>query len=159
MLGIDIDVSAYLASEIEDVAQGLVNKMNAAVRTQLSPLQAKMTDVMSKEPPVWRKKRRWNSERQRIYVIAMLRKQKNLPYRRTHTLSKSWKSSLKATGAGGELKLENSKPSAQFVQGNRAQLMHLDSGWPQIKTHKKAFHDEARDIVVSCWHEVNGVKK
>jgi len=56
----------------------------------------------------------WDSEKQRIYVIAMLRDRNNLPYQRTGNLPDAWK--IERDGEG--YTMYNSQPAAVYVYGN-----------------------------------------
>ena len=56
----------------------------------------------------------WDSDRQRRYVLAMLRAQDNLPYRRTDALPRGWE--IVSTDKG--YRLENPAPAAVYVYGN-----------------------------------------
>lgn len=52
---------------------------------------APMIDALAHYPPRNKgMKMRWKSEKQRKYVLMMLRKRKNLPYQRTSDLAKGW---------------------------------------------------------------------
>lgn len=56
----------------------------------------------------------WDSEKQRRYVIAMLRGQNNLPYNRTGRLPGAWK--IERIGDG--YRLYNPEDAAVYVYGN-----------------------------------------
>lgn len=56
----------------------------------------------------------WDSEKQRIYVISMLRERNNLPYQRTGALPDAWK----IEKAGDGYIMYNPQPAAVYVYGN-----------------------------------------
>lgn len=150
-----ITVDDTPAKTINARAKQLEQRLNRDIEQALAPLRQEMINVMSAEPPVWRGRRRWNSERQRRFVLAKLRREGNLPYRRTHQLSQAWLTVLLFTAQQGVLRLENKAPQAVYVQGSRAQLMHLDSKWPQINANILRFQDAARTAVVKAWLGAN----
>jgi len=57
----------------------------------------------------------WDSDKQRRYVMAMLRAANNIPYRRTDELPKGW--TIERAGANGYM-LHNPAPAAVYVYGN-----------------------------------------
>lgn len=69
---------------------------------------------------------RWQSEKQRRYVMAKLRRERNLPYTRTHRLSQGWTA---VVGEGMTIQFVNRSPAAAYVQGKRQQIMHKGR-WP-----------------------------
>lgn len=151
----NITVDTTPAKVISERSKQLEQRLNNDIQRGLEPLNNEMVSVMSAEPPVWRGKRRWNSERQRRYVMAKLRRENNLPYQRSHLLSRAWEAVIVLTAQQGMAKLENRTPGAAYVQSPRTQLMHLDSGWPQLTTHLPAFQEKARVIVVKAWFHAN----
>lgn len=74
---------------------------------------------------------RWKSERQRRFVMAKLRRENNLPYRRTGKLAAGWRIVSNTRGDIGEIAALNSVAYARYVQGDDAQPFHLDTGWTQ----------------------------
>lgn len=116
-------------------------------------------------------KMRWKSEKQRRYVLMKLRKEGNLPYRRTLALAKGWQSKAVIDARAGTLRIvtentaksEEGKPYQRFVTGDIGlgtsqrsmsayakpmQPFHQDRGWqpaaPIIQTYYKKAEDEAR---------------
>lgn len=72
----------------------------------------------------------WDSDRQRRYVLAMLRAANNLPYRRTDNLPSGW--TIERAGENG-YKLFNPASAAVYVYGNyegaRQSKIH-ENRWP-----------------------------
>jgi hypothetical protein len=58
---------------------------------------------------------RWDSDKQRRFVLAMLRENDNLPYRRTDELPKGW--TIEKAGVNG-YKLYNPATASVYVYGN-----------------------------------------
>lgn len=108
----------------------------------------------------------WTSERQRRYVLARLRREGNLPYRRTHALSQGWRvESVLGVGQREEnwLILTHDSPPIlwrgreyqvwQFVMGEYQQFFHAVTGWRDA--HEVAFDlsEFAVDQVIDFWGE------
>lgn len=77
---------------------------------------------------------RWTSEKQRRYVMAKLRREGNLPYRRTGNLAEQWSGSQ----VGNQVIIANEARDsstgefyAQFVIGDFQQRFHRNTGWRQ----------------------------
>lgn len=75
----------------------------------------------------------WDSEKQRIKVMAMLRKAGNLPYKRTGRIEKAWQLQTLEDG----YRLANEEKSAFFVYGDlfqRKSQSNIHAGrWPLTK--------------------------
>lgn len=134
---------------------GAGTRMARAWRRDMRPLAEESITRLSTEPPRWRGKRRWNSDRQRRKVMAMLREQGNLPYRRTHQLAQKWRAFVSANPQGGVFRVENASDKARFVQGQLAQLMHLDSGWPQLDATAEDLRPRALRQTALTWFRVS----
>lgn len=61
---------------------------------------------------------KWRSERQRKFVMAKLRRENNLPYRRTGAMVAAW--DVRGSSGGGNPSLEvfNDSPQIDFVTGS-----------------------------------------
>lgn len=128
--------------------------MNTAYKRAVGRLRQQITEELSREPGKWAGKRRWKSERQRRFVMAKLRRDNNLPYQRSHRLSKSWTTDLVTGTEGGVFTVENDTPYMRFVQGDDAQPMHLDSGWPQEGVIISKYRELAEEILIQTWFTV-----
>jgi hypothetical protein len=94
---------------------------------------------------------RWKSERQRRYVMAKLRRENNLPYQRTGELVDGWEVTIRADPSEGALLVENDTPHARYVQGDDAQPMHLDNGWPQAALLITEYDEIATNALIDAW--------
>ncbi len=131
------------------VNYGGIDRMSTIVRTMpqapiaigqnvLKKYERKILDELSYEPPRFVGKRIWTSEKQRHYVMWLLRSTNNLPYKRTHKLSESWKVFLVTAPGGMAIRVENPTKYAAFVVGrlrprgkDPRQAMHAQGGWPK----------------------------
>ena len=130
-------------------------RMAQELPKDLEPLRRDFVTTISKEPPKWTGRREWASERQRKFVMAKLRREGNLPYRRTHQLSKGWRTTLKTSRDGGILQAANGVLYRRFVQGLRAQRMHIQSGWVQEQAVVPTFQKQARFVARATWARVS----
>ncbi len=139
---------------IDDAAKKAPGLMKTAYNRALRRLKPRILRDLQNEPPVLSETNyplRWKSAKQRRYVMAMLRRTDNLPYRRTHELRDGWEVNLNATSDGGILALENDAPATRYVQGDDAQPMHLVNGWPQAADIVVKYEDLAEDILIDTW--------
>jgi hypothetical protein len=97
----------------------------------------------------------WQSDKQRRYVMAKLRRENNLPYKRTDKLINSYDVELADDTSGGAiLSVVNTDPKARFVVGDDAQRMHMQTGWVQIADVVSDARVEAEDLLIETWFTV-----
>lgn len=128
--------------------------MQTALERNTRTLRRQMREELATEPPPFKGKRRWTSERQRIFVITKLKREGNLPYRRTHRLAKAWRVEFEGDAFKGSLVAYNRTSGAAFVQGNRVQVMHLDSGWKQIDPMVAKYRPKLQTVLRETWRTV-----
>ena len=100
----------------------------------LPMLQRLADENLNKAPRAVVRPLQWQSLRQKRHVIAKLRQQGNLPYRRTGRVRK-WLAGMRRDGMlqdGGtfSVTLFNEAPYSKYVYGNRQQPFHQNTGWP-----------------------------
>ncbi len=86
--------------------------------------------------------------------MAKLREEGNLPYTRTHKLSKGWKADVVLTDAGGTFSISNAAPETVYVQGDLAQPFHLDTGWPQAAPIITKYAALLEDVLIDSWFTI-----
>lgn len=96
---------------------------------------------LRKEPGAVKKPIQWTSDKQRKFVMAMLRKDNpdGTEYPRTHALSQGWVVKSSTQGNVFSITFENPAPEAKFVYGSMAknvnaaarfqQRFHIATGW------------------------------
>lgn len=81
---------------------------------------------------------RWKSDKQRKYVMARLRKEDNLPYRRTNNMAETWdysrKGQYQATIYNEAKDPLTGRFIAPFLIGAWQQPFHADTGWQKRST-------------------------
>lgn len=112
----------------------------------------------------------WKSEKQRRYVLMMLRRERNLPYQRTGDLARGWRGVVGVTprGDGIRVLVENvaqsgGKRYARFVGGDIGvgtsvrslerykapiQPFHIRTGWQPFAPLVARYYDDARKEAV-----------
>lgn len=98
-----------------------------------------MIAELETEPPKPTYPLRWKSDKQRKFVMAKLRAEGNLPYRRTGKIRQSWVTELVRNGASFSFIVANTAPASVFLYGSLAQNrtaalrfqqpFHQDTGW------------------------------
>lgn len=120
------------------------------------PIAQQIIAKLSKEPPPPKRPIDWTSDRQRRFVMAKLRRENNIPYKRTHRQAQGWRVVLEDIqgGDGGVISVENSTPYADFVQGERQQ--RFLSQWPLARIVIRDEEDELQDATINAWYRVSG---
>jgi hypothetical protein len=112
-----------------------------------------MIRELAAEPPRFMGKRDWQSPKQLRFVMAKLRREGNLPYRRTGRTRRAWRVVVE-NAASGALRVENKERAALFTQGDYQQRMHIKTGWPAaapiIVRYELIFQDE----LIAFWYSI-----
>jgi hypothetical protein len=102
---------------------------------------------------------RWKSPKQRRAVMAKLRREGNLPHRRTGRSARAWTIYLTNPNEGAaELIVENRTPHIRFLEGDDQQPFHIDTGWLYAPTVIRDIQDEANDAAINLWGRILDVK-
>lgn len=151
MLGISIKlVDQDIVDAVGEALVAAPGITTTLIKRRFNRVRSKTLAKLRAEPTLWPpgEKRRWKSDRQRIYVIIKLREDGNLPYLRTHNLVNAWEVNLTLGNDGGNITIENNDPAVGFVQGDFTQPMHLDSQWPQAAPIAVEAQDELNDGLI-----------
>lgn len=137
-----------------------VERMNALTAVSLPPVGVRMVEVLATPPPPASNyyPLRWKSERQRRYVMAMLKERGDLPYQRTGGLEQAWFSALEFTADGGTLTVANPTQAALFVQGDAQQPMFMQIPWVQLDDAAVPGWEQARMRTDMDWDIVTGAR-
>lgn len=152
-----LSAQLQIDSDILDAVNAQVAKAPALMNTALKrvPARFKRTNrnyrQLTTEPPPPSYPLRWKSVRQRRYVMAKLRREDNLPYTRTHRFNKSYDLVM---GDDGVFRLINTSPQFQFIAGDNAQPMHLDTGWQQAALYVVPIQNDLADVIVQTWYTI-----
>jgi hypothetical protein len=114
---------------------------------------------LSDEPGKPRYPLRWTSEKQRNFVMALLRRKGQIPYVRTGKYAASWEWQSQSSQDGGLFVIENTAKTAkgesleQYVQGINQQGFHRDTGWVRSEDILKDAAIEAELALAALWEE------
>ena len=101
---------------------------------------------------------RWASEKQRKFVMAKLRAQNNLPYRRTGKLARRWQLLAALRLEAGTITIENPADIAQYIYGDRVgrhqQPFHKDTGWALASAFFEKLYITAGDQLMAAWPDI-----
>lgn len=156
MYSVRLVTDTDILDAIADGARQAPALMTVTVRRNLSRLRSRALARLKAEPDAPEYPLRWKSARQRRAVMAKLRREGNLPYQRTHALSEGYDLELDTSNDNGVFSLTNDTPYFQFVSGDDAQPMHLDTGWLQIANEVGVIEDEIADVLIETWFSVAG---
>lgn len=156
MYGASLTYDAHdVLDELEVTAADAPKRVSRAFDREVIALSTPILAEVQREPAPAKQyyKLPWASRRQQIYVIAMLRRQGNLPYRRTHRLIRSWRVIFKPRGGGavGELELSNEAPEARWVVGDDTQPMFLKIPWVQGAPVVAKYRPVVTDRLIDLW--------
>lgn len=156
MIRADVQSARDVLDEIRATAQKsptlMKNGVNIVIRRFRPRILADLRDAPTLGPDDY--PRPWKSERQRRAYFATNGFGGGIPYRRTGELEKAWKITLKTQSDTGVLAVENASKAAEFVQGDRAQPMHLDSGWPQVGSVVSKYDALLTDVLIDVWYTI-----
>lgn len=147
---IDADVLQAWRAQL-DKTPALMQEAQARV---LRAYRQDILDQLQRQPGKPRYPLRWKSERQRRYVMAKLRRENNLPYRRTGQLAAGWRVVSNTRGNIGEIAILNSSAYARYVQGDDAQPFHRDTGWPQFAPIFAVWEPRLQDAFITEYLEL-----
>lgn len=101
---------------------------------------------------------RWASEKQRKFVMAMLRARNNLPYKRTGKLAKKWRILSALRLESGTVTMENPAKIAQYIYGDRVgrhqQPFHKDTGWALAVLFFDKLFIASQDQLMAAWPDI-----
>lgn len=135
-------ISIRMKSNIDIVRKGkeqLRAKVPKVARSRLKAAANELKKRMSKVGKRVKYPINWASEKQKWYVIIMLRKRKMLPYKRTGKHARGWKVTVLKSGYS----VKNSEKTSVYLYGNAA-------GQRQSRIHQGRWNllrDQA-DIVI-----------
>lgn len=147
-------VATDVLDAIDDAAMKSPKLMQTAFRRATRRLRARILADLRDEPNAPNYPLRWKSERQRRYVMAKLRKDNNLPYKRTGKLLAGWRVEFEPDADGGLLVVENDTLYARYVVGDDAQPFHLDTGWVQGANVVSDYRVIAEDVLIETWFTI-----
>lgn len=97
----------------------------------------------------------WTSEKQRRFVMAKLRRENNLPYKRTGKLVQAWKVVAVINPDGkGEIIAENPANAGRYVFGEQQQRFHRNTGWYRADDIIADESVYAENLLIETWFTV-----
>lgn len=157
IVSIDVTVDLDILQAIEeDAAKAPAYAKTAYTRT-LTQFRPRILRVLQVEPALWPagKRRRWQSRRQQQAFFASDGFGAGIPTQRTGKLLQSYDVLFSEDTSGGAiLQVVNTDPKAVFVVGDRAQMMHLDTGWVQMAPVVSNARAAAEDLLIETWVEI-----
>lgn len=127
-------------------------------RRNIPAFQDRIDTSLNRDPGPVRRPIAWISERQKKHVIAKLRREGNLPYRRTGAVRK-WKAdarrNTKSAESGVDIHISNEAPYSKYVYGNRQQPFHSNTGWFNVDFFVNVQQKgELRSAIIRTWNDL-----
>lgn len=126
-------------------------RMRNGMKGKRGRLANKALNSLTREPGPAVKPIEWSSLRQRRAFFATKGFGRGIPTRRTGKLLEAWKVIFTPEKDGGAVTMSNDNSAMPFVQGDRAQQFHKNTGWTQVDDVVDDFMKEASDVVVDQW--------
>ena len=156
MIAIEVRTDTDILDAIGDTMRKSPGLMRTAYKRNIARLRPRILNELRKQPGKPKYPLAWTSERQRRFVMAKLRQEGNLPYRRTGKLLAAYDVEVIDDGqAGGILRVVNPTPSARFVVGDNAQRFHLATGWVQVAPVVAKYREIAEEELIQTWFTVS----
>lgn len=149
MITASLTIDTDILDAINDAARKAPGLTATAYGRQITRQKSALLKKLRTEPGSPKYPIRWTSERQRRFVMAKLKREGNLPYRRTGGLVNAWDVSF--DGATGEVSVTNPVPSAVYVVGEMQQAMHKDTGWYSYQDVLADAVVLAEEILIQTW--------
>jgi hypothetical protein len=152
MIRVDIIADTDILLAIEDAARKAPGLMTTVYTRAVNRMRPRILARLKINPGSPRYPIRWKSAKQRRYVMAKLRREGNLPYKRTGDLLRAYDVQVvQQSPTNAIFEVINTDPKARFVVGDDAQPMHLDSGWVQIADVVSNADLELQDILIDAY--------
>lgn len=140
---------------IADGAKKLPTLMNTAVQKRALPkIRRRVLARLRTMPPPAKHPIQWTSERQRKFVMAKLRRENNLPYRRTGALVKNWKVIIVLKPDRADIVAENDSSVGRYVFGEQQQRFHRNTGWYRADDVLIEESLYAENLLIETWFTV-----
>lgn len=152
MISASLKVDTDILDAINDTARKSPGLMATAYGRQITRRKSALLKELRTEPGSPNYPIRWTSERQRRFVMAKLKREGNLPYRRTHGLVNAWEAEFNPQT--GEVTVSNPVPSAVYVVGEQQQGFHRDTGWRDYEDVLADAVVLASDILIETWYVI-----
>lgn len=144
----------YLERSIEQSTKKLKTYINTELTTRL---QKQVNQTLGTPPapnsgadyPLT-----WKSDKQRKFVMAKLREENNLPYRRTGALTKAWLVGVEDSGNELAITIDNDSPVIDYVASNGDLRQPMFPRWYAYEPILEGFADEIITDVVKFWEGI-----
>lgn len=140
-----IDELAHFVDDMENTNQEMLQE----TRDEIAP---HALGELRTQPGPAKKPIEWASDKQRKFVMAKLRRENNLPYRRSGKLSRMWVVEVR----GNTIVIENQSAISKYVYGslaqNRQQALrfqqpfHKNTGWQPATDTASFWLDAAQEV-------------
>lgn len=154
MINVNVKIEDDVLAALADASTRYPGIYNTAVKRNTTRLMNRMLEELRATPGAPKYPLQWASDKQRRFVMAKLRREGNLPYRRTGALEKSWRADVVLSEGSGTFSVVNDDPSSIYVQGDYAQPMHLATGWPQAAPIISKYADQLESILIDTWYTI-----
>jgi hypothetical protein len=160
MIKVEVTVDTDIFDALNDALLKSGDKLARQYGIELQKLRQRGLNALRQQPGKPRYPIRWTSERQRRYVMAKLRRMKQIPYVRTGQFVDSWRIEFGATSNGGIFEVFNPAKNSrgdfieQYITGTRQQGFHQDTGWYQSQNIITDIMVDAEETLIELWGRI-----
>lgn len=112
---------------------------------------APLVDDLAQAPGSVKRPIRWATQKQKQAYFATDGFGKGIPYRRSGRLADGWDVSVESDRATIDIWLRNSVPYSGFVQGDRQQPFHKNTGWRHVDSAIFNHQETLTAALVDTW--------
>jgi hypothetical protein len=151
----DVVVEHDLLANIHQAAERLPKVFGRAVRQSVVPGARKaIRDSLGKPPGKVHHPIQWTNDRQRRKVMGFVLRDAQghfKPYQRTGALVAGWDVEIDEEGGFTRLTARNPSKIMPFVQGNRQQRFHRNTGWQNVADVLQVVSLDIADRLEALW--------
>lgn len=125
-----ISASDEWLRNLQQVHEIVPDAVEKYTHREVRPFVSQRIDkTLRRDPGPVRYPIQWTSDKQRRYVMAKLRKEGNLPYKRTWRYVKGWRVRANYKHGLTSIAVYHEDEVADFIGGRRQQQYHHNTGW------------------------------
>jgi hypothetical protein len=153
---IKLDTRAFdlLERQIKTARKKLISFVNGELSTRL---QKRVNETLG-TPPAENSQGdyplKWKSEKQRRFVMAKLRENGNIPYRRTGALTRNWLVGVESSKDSLAITVDNDSPVIDYVASSGDLRQPMFPRWYEYEPILEGLADDIINDVTQYWQTI-----
>lgn len=150
--GVEIRIPQALFADTLEAIDRAPKTMNTFIERTLKPdIERQVNQRLRQNAPAPRYPLRWKSERQRRAVMAKLRRNNNLPYRRTGRMIREWEVNVLTDNQGGLVEVSHPWQHIDKVVGGGSARQPMFPHWYNADAILLDIEQQAEDAITDTW--------